>query len=288
MRLSTAINPERLPTFVIVGAQKAGTTSLWAYLRSHPQVFLSAVKEPGFFCEEITWTRGVEWYGQLFADAGGAVARGEASTYYTMYPYFAGVPERMASMVPDMKIIYVVRDPIARMRSGYVQLLADGDERRPMRVALLLDSRYVMLSRYAFQLDQYVDWFPESNILVLTAEELRDRQDDTLRRVCHFLGVGTEEALVTEAQLNASAGKRALRPAGRALRSIAVRERMAGPVRDRLFRAAQLSIASREIRPEEVAVDDDLRSRLASLLRDDVDRLRKWLGPSFDGWGLLD
>jgi hypothetical protein len=277
-----------LPTFCIVGAQKAGTTSLWAYLRSHPQVFLSDVKEPGFFCEEITWSRGPDWYGQLFAGAGDAIAVGEASTYYTMYPYFAGVPERMASMAPGLKIIYVVRDPIDRMRSAYVQLVSDGSEKRSMRVALLLDSRYVVLSRYAFQLDQYRDWFPESNILVLTAEELRDRRDESLQRVCRFIGVDDKTTPDSGGHYNASAGKRALRPAGRILRRIAVDERTPEPARARLFRTLRSSVTSRPIEPEELAVDDDLRSRLVALLRDDVDRLRKWMDPSFDGWGLLD
>lgn len=276
------------PTFLIVGAQKAGTTSLWAYLRTHPQVFLSAVKEPGFFCEEIAWSRGPEWYAQLFADAGDAVAVGEASTYYTMYPYFAGVPERMASMVPDLRIIYVVRDPIARMRSAYVQLLEEGSERRPMREALVLDSRYVTLSRYAFQLEQYRDWFPEAHILVLTAEELRDHRDGSLQRVCRFLGVDDQATLDSGGHHNVSAGKRAPRPAGRVLHRIATDERVPGSVRRRMLQALRSSVATRPIGAEELVVDDDLRSRLAALVRDDVDRLRKWMDPSFDGWGLLD
>jgi hypothetical protein len=277
-----------LPTFVIVGAQKAGTTSLWAYLGSHPQVFVSPEKEPGFFCREISWDRGLGWYEGLFAEAGEARAVGEASTYYTMYPFFAGVPERMASVVPDAKIVYVVRDPIARMRSSYVQLLAEGTEYRSLRTALLLDARYAVLSRYVFQLEQYLGWFPESNVLVVTAEDLRGHPVDTVDRVCRFLGVDSGVPLDLGTEHNVSAGKRALRSPGRLLRRAALDHRVPERVRRHLFEAAALPGASRPVHDDELVIDDDLRSRLADLVRDDVELLRRWMDPSFDGWGLLE
>ena len=79
-----------LPTFIVIGAGKAGTTSLWGYLRDHPQVFMSDPKELDFFTVEHNWSKGVGWYEAHFADAGDAVARGEASGSYTNWPNFAG------------------------------------------------------------------------------------------------------------------------------------------------------------------------------------------------------
>src|SRR5205807_10151578 len=75
-----------LPTFFVIGAMKAGTESLWQYLRRHPQVFMTEVKEPDYFAEELNWSRGLRWYTELFREAGIALAVGEASTSYSKFP----------------------------------------------------------------------------------------------------------------------------------------------------------------------------------------------------------
>src|SRR5688572_24468381 len=112
-----------LPNFFIIGAMKAGTTSLWQYLRRHPEIFMSKLKEPGYFTEELRWDQGIEWYRSLFDDAGSARAVGEASTSYTKWPRFAGIPARMHALVPEARLIYLVRDPGDRIRSHYIHNL---------------------------------------------------------------------------------------------------------------------------------------------------------------------
>ncbi|HEY6932832.1 MAG TPA: hypothetical protein VI452_05490, partial [Marmoricola sp.] len=82
-----------LPNFIVIGAMKAGTTSLYQYLKHHDQVFMPPIKELDFFVAESNWCRGVGWYRHRFRDAGEAPARGEASVAYTQYPAHAGVPE---------------------------------------------------------------------------------------------------------------------------------------------------------------------------------------------------
>src|SRR5437016_1007207 len=109
-----------MPSFIVIGAQKAGTTSLDSYLRTHPQVAMSSVKETNFFVEERAWGKGRRWYEGLFDAAGTATAVGEASPTYSMFPLFAGVPERMARLLPEARLIYLVRDPIERIRSAYI------------------------------------------------------------------------------------------------------------------------------------------------------------------------
>src|SRR5204863_2222453 len=84
-----------LPNFLIIGAQKSGTTSLYRYLQMHPDVFMPRNKEPDFFVAERNWPMGLDWYEAHFAAARDAIAIGEASTTYTMYPHYAGVPERV-------------------------------------------------------------------------------------------------------------------------------------------------------------------------------------------------
>ena len=273
------------PTFLIIGAQKAATTSLWAYLRTHPEVYLPDYKEPGFFVAEMNWSRGLDWYERLFDGAGDAIARGEASPTYTMYPFFDGVPERIAAVMPDAKLIYVLRDPIERMRSMYVQLLADGTERRPMKDALLYDSRYAVLSSYALQLERYFACFCRSQILLLTSEELHDRREEVMRRVCAFLGVDPGAPMNLSDECNCSQGKRVPTALGRLLTPMTTerhphaRHQIACHWRHRLL--------SRAIPPEATFVSDELRHQLADVVGPDVERLAPWMGLSFTGWGLV-
>src|SRR3954454_7151346 len=103
------------PNFFIVGAMKSGTTTMARALSLHPRVFMSNPKELHYFVAGRNWGRGLEWYEEQFAAANGAVAVGEASVTYTQTPVSPGVAERMARLVPDARIIYLVRHPVERM-----------------------------------------------------------------------------------------------------------------------------------------------------------------------------
>jgi hypothetical protein len=180
-----------LPTFVVIGAMKAGTVSLRHYLDEHPDVFLGrggTFGEPNFFIAEDNWRRGRGWYESLFGGAGRAAAIGECSPSYTMAPAFRGVPERMAQVVPQARLVYVVRDPVARMQSMYMHQVSAGRERRRAEVALL-DDRYLGPSRYGFQLGAFLDHFGRSQVLVIASEVLRDRPREALSAVFDHLAV---------------------------------------------------------------------------------------------------
>ncbi|MBC7173545.1 MAG: sulfotransferase domain-containing protein, partial [Polyangiaceae bacterium] len=99
-------SPGRLPDFLIIGAAKSGTTTLFRYLINHSRVFDLAEKEPCFFDAEVNWGRGLDWYRNLFVGARDDQLCGEASTNYTRYPQVPGVPERIKRVVPDAKLIY--------------------------------------------------------------------------------------------------------------------------------------------------------------------------------------
>jgi len=107
-----------LPNLIIIGAMKCATTSLHYYLNLHPQISMSEEKELDFFIHKNNWHKGIEWYKTNFT--GNASVYGESSPNYTKYPFFNGVPERMHAVVPDAKLIYVVRDPIERIISHYI------------------------------------------------------------------------------------------------------------------------------------------------------------------------
>ena len=186
----TATTVGQLPNFLVIGAMKAGTTSLYHYLRGHPHVFMPSVKELDYFAREPRSNQGIEWYRRQFAPApAGAIAIGEASTLYTKHPRFPGVPERIAAQIPDAMLIYVVRDPIERIRSHYQHQVALGAERAPMAEAIFRDPIYLDTSRYAMQIDRYLEVFSPDQLLVLTSERLRADREVAVREILAFLGL---------------------------------------------------------------------------------------------------
>jgi hypothetical protein len=148
---------------VVIGAMKAGTVTLRHYLDEHPDVSLGGgmFGEPNFFVEEDSWPPGRGWYESLFDAADRAAAIGECSPSYTWAHVYHGVPERMARVIPEARLVYVVRDPIARMQSMYMHQVSAGRERRRADVALL-DDRYLGPSLYGFQLAAFLDHFDRS------------------------------------------------------------------------------------------------------------------------------
>jgi hypothetical protein len=286
-----------LPTFIVIGAMKSGTTSLYHYLRNHEQIFMPKVKELDFFAEGANWSRGLDWYRQQFSGAGDALARGEASTLYTKFPQYEGVPERIAAVVPDVRLIYLVRDPIVRMRSHYQHRVALGAETSPPEVALLENPIYLAYSRYAMQIEQYREFFPQEQLLVVTSEALRHHRAATIQQVYEFLGVDptlSPPALGTEFYKTAQRRsypplvwtarrivKRHVPQAKRAkemVDSLKARRTAGGP--------ADGEGAGPASAEADAMISPVLRKELADLLRDDVARLRTYMPPGFDGWGL--
>jgi hypothetical protein len=287
-----------LPNFVVIGAMKAGTTSLWSYLRGHPQVFMTDYKEPSYFSAERNWHRGREWYESLFSGAGEAVAVGEASTAYTKHPVHDGVPERMARLIPEARLVYLVRDPIERVRSHCEFALRYAYEEGPPERAALEDPKYVTYSRYAFQIDQYLEWFPREQLLVVTSESLRSERRLTLRRIFEFLGVDPSW-VPPDLDVEYYASRRRLpRAFAQRLRQLPGYRRIARAVPPAVRSAYSRMATREEVRAAEraggqereghrpVRLAGDIRAELEHRLADDVARLRAFLGNEFDGWGL--
>lgn len=181
------------PGVIIIGAQKCGTSSLHKYLDRHPDIQMSAQKELNFFSEEYQWKKGADWYKRQFT--GNARIFGESSPGYTMYPVRQGVPQRMYELVPDAKLIYLVRDPIKRMISHYLDRFKGGREQRPVEQALLdpgEDNFYIHYSQYYAQLSRYLEFYPRSAIHVETASRLKNDRQAALRDIFRFLGVDPE------------------------------------------------------------------------------------------------
>jgi Sulfotransferase domain len=275
-----------LPTFVVIGAGKGGTVALYRYLRDHPEVFMSEIKELRFFVAERNWERGVEWYEEQFQAAGDAVAIGEASPIYTEYPQFDGVPERIAKVLPDVRLIYLVRHPIERLRSDYADRFLRGGEQRSPEVALASDPGYLNRSRYGMQVQRYLDYFPKEQLLLVKSEDLRGSRADALERIYSYIGVDEGwESSVLKREYHSTADWRLPRTSFGRIRASRPYRALSRFSPQFLKRAARPLITRRvgEIRPE---IPDDLRHELEEVLREDVRLLREQVGGDYDGWGL--
>jgi hypothetical protein len=208
-RATASVRP--LPNFLILGAQKAGTTALYAYLRWHPQVTGPSFKEVSFF--DRHYARGERWYRAHFP-ARRRPAIGEASPSYLLHPL---APERVAALLPDARLIVLLRNPIDRAFSHYQHEVALGreplsfedavaaeDERLRGEVERMLadpayfshawwNYTYVARGRYAEQIERWYAAFPRERLLVLFTEELAGEPGATYRRVLEFLGIGAHE-----------------------------------------------------------------------------------------------
>ena len=200
-------SPGALPNLVIIGSMKAGTSALHHYLDLHPDVAMSEPKELNFFFEGPAgrrsdfapqddngaawsagnWQRGTDWYAGHFS--AGTVVRGESSPGYTS-PGREAVARRMASTIPGARLIYLVRDPVARAISQYRHHVREGTERRSPEEALLdPESHYIQRSRYFERLQPFLMAFPADRIGMFSMEDLLSQRRTTLRSIFEFVGV---------------------------------------------------------------------------------------------------
>lgn len=197
-----------LPNFIVIGAAKAGTTALYWYLSEHPSVFMSRVKETNFFAYGVDHggrllygdpdvhhfpVTSLAQYQDLFADAGGAPAVGEASPIYLECPQAAG---RIRELLPAARLICCLRHPVERAYADYLMYLwrrgrrfdperdlaADAVWARP-------DSRWMAVSRYHAQLARYFEVFPRRQIHVFLFDDLKRGAAEAVQGVYRFLEI---------------------------------------------------------------------------------------------------
>jgi hypothetical protein len=264
------------PNLIVIGAQKCGTSALHYYLRQHPEIAMSKPKELNFFIDTRNWDRGVGWYEEHWPEE--TTVRGEASPNYTAHPHFGGVPEKMHSVVPDARLVFLVRDPISRMVSQYVHNYTKRAEHRDMATTVLDPKKtYLNRSRYMFQLEQVLPYYEPDKILVIDSGDLRDDRLPTLQRIFRFVGVDDSfDSKKYKEEKHRTADKERLNRFGAwALNNLS------RPNYNRLRRFVPRLIGKPIERPE---LDDDLRDELVGRLKEDADRLREFTGDPFASW----
>jgi hypothetical protein len=209
-RLTSALRP--LPDFMVVGAQKSGTTSLYSYIVRHPAVRTARLKELHYFDREFA--HGSAWYRSQFPLGLGTRSwrTGEATPYYLAHPL---VPARAARLVPNARIIVLLRNPIDRAYSHYQHSANRGQEHRTFEEALEVEAElirpeeariasnpgyrsidherrsYLTRGLYAEQLERWFEHFPPEQVLVLLSEALFQSPEAEVSKVFAFMGLSS-------------------------------------------------------------------------------------------------
>ena len=183
-----------LPNALIGGAPKCGTTSLAAALAGHPDIFIPYRKELSFFNADSNYERGLDWYGRFFREGSEKPIRLEATPDYLASEESC---RRIWGDLPSCRLIFLVRDPVARAHSHYWFRVRSGRESRAFVEALRDEQRspddpdcyLIRHGQYAEQLRRYFDAFQREKILVVRFSELTRRPQASLQHVHEFLGV---------------------------------------------------------------------------------------------------
>ena len=302
-----------LPNFVVAGAPRCGTTSLHYYLRKHPQVCMSTIKEPNFFlfdeqgrpfvAEEPIIRKSVRTqadYEALFRPSPGTSATGDVSPLYLHTPESPGRIRDVCGT--DTRIVALVRRPAARAWSHFLHAMSEVPaDRRDEAFAELVDAELagaagdgpyrtrthlVRLGLYDEQVARYQETFGAERVLVLLMEELDGDTPGTLASICSFLGVDAAVDLGAEQRYNTtgagtptgwSAAKKVLRRVQPALKA-ALPPRVVARLAE--VRASRLDAGAGAAPP----VPPDVARRIADWCADDVESLGRRIGRDLSAW----
>lgn len=217
-----------LPNFLIIGTQKSGTTALAHHLTKHPQIYISPVKEPGFFdfeghkpnfCGPKDWelyrsvTTSIEDYSNLFEGVTGEIAIGEATTWYM---YSQKAPEYIYRYIPDVKLIAILRNPVDRAYSAFLHAIRDNREMFTNFAHALEEEEtrinqnweylwhYKQMGFYSVQLERYFTLFNSSQIRIYLYEDLKNNPTELLNDICQFLNVDEAQMPKMSQYINSS------------------------------------------------------------------------------------
>lgn len=284
---------------LIIGAMKAGTTTLFDHLARHPHIAGSNPKEPGFFAFDDLFENGRDWYEGLFNfDPAWHKIALDASTDYAKFPHCGDVPARLAAYGGEFRLIYALRHPLRRIESHAQHVQHKGREvgrigsaRADHSLDAGVSEVSLDISRYAMQLDQYKDYVDRGALMITSVERLAADPVGVARAACLHLGVDPG-LLPAEVRRRNEGGQtwraRELHPVWRAAAAVAplrgvVKAVVPQALRDRLrlkTRPATAAEGRFRLRPDEEAA-------LIEALSDDLRRLRDVYG--FDcatEWGI--
>lgn len=289
-----------LPTFVVIGAAKAGTTALYWYLAEHPEIHMSPMKETNFFAYGADQAgrllygdpelhrfpvKSLAEYKELFRDAAGAVAVGEASPIYLECPDAA---RRMVDLIPDARIVCGLRHPVDRAYSDYLMYLRNRGLRFDSERELTTDagwaqpsSHWMQLGRYHDQLTRYFEVFPREHIHVFLFDDLRRNPLETVQSIYSFLAADPEFVPDLDTPHNVG-GLPASMALERFLTSKRIRAAMEPWIPRRVTNLVRrMRTSNLQPAPQLPA---ELRTTLSSHFSDDIVKTAALIGRDLSGW----
>ena len=276
-----------LPTFIIPGAAKAGTTTLYHYLRKHPEIFMSKIKEPNVFMNRRGEPMDIRHYEGMFDEYAGEKTVGEASVNYMVKPESA---ELIYEHIPDVKLIFSLRDPIKRAISHYwsrtnsrlsmgsmAEVIGQGRDAFPIYYGL-----------YSTHIQRFLEFFPRENIHVNILEEMNQDWDRTFERIFKFLGVSVDFKVEREENKNV-AKRRRFFIIHKIIKDLRRGHKYKG-IFPRTIRDVGKEITGKimEWNTESFKappVDPDIERRLAEFFIPEIEELEKFLGREIPSWG---
>ncbi len=281
----------RLPDFIIIGAMKSATSSLYDQLLQQPGIFMPELKEPNFFSNDEQFSRGLDWYSSLFDHAASTDLIGEASTHYTKFPTYPKTIERMAEILPSPRLIYVLRHPVERLISQYIHQWSEGEIKCGIDEALERHGELVSYSCYAQQLAPFIEAYGRQAILPVFFADIKGRPQETLEEICQFIGYPSNVEWKFElAKSNVSAQ----RMRKFAFYNLIVENPVATRLRRQLFsKAFRTKVRNLFTLQKKPALSENSLAHLKQLFDKDLAVLGKWLGckvtcANFNSLGSID
>lgn len=287
-----------IPSFFVVGAQKAGTTALHYHLARHPDLFLPKIKETHFFNDSHgEWQYGFDYYLEKYftAETKKELA-GEVDPEYLFFPETAG---RIAAHLPDAKMIIIFREPVSRAYSHYWMSVYRELEKLDFATAIKRENERMKLGRkpmsyysyvsrgyYFKQLQTYLEYFPRNNMLFLLSEDLKYRPQETLSEVYRFLGIRP----IPYVPLPKALTNQAAKPISRHLNELLVYPSITKRILKRLIpdttrHSLRLIIQNVNKRPIQLPpIPEDIRISLIELYRVDIINLADLISRNLDSW----
>lgn len=277
---------DMLPDFLIIGRPKCGSTSVAGWLADQPDICFCRVKEPRFFHRDDQWRRGLDWYRSLFSHAQPGQLLGEATVGYTNPHIAQRTAGRIAEVLPGARLIYLLRDPVDRIRSEYRHQRSFRTEPSGTIVGALErpGSDYVAHTQYFTCLAPYIERFPREQILVVRMEDVAAPDRSGWRAILEHLGLTDRPR--PEGRLNVSADRGLQARTSRRILDKAipprVRQRLPVGVRDLGRRVAWRRGAG--FRRMLEASEADIPAHLLAPVWQDIARLEEWLGVTSPLW----
>lgn len=282
--VGTMSNSTTKPDFLIIGSPKSGTTTLWHLIRQHPDIFMPEMKEPMFFSHN--YERGWDWYRSLFSDAEPHQIKGEASPVYSMCGSYPHVVERIATDLPDARLIFIVRHPMKQVESHWLQFrkVSARNISHDFNQAVKDNISLLDTAMYWRQMQAYLGHFSKESIQILFFDDLISDSHQVCQEVCRFLGVdenGLPENMDTEPQ-NVAANHQVDTKLVTKMRQSGFLEKAASIMPSPIVRLAK-RILKRPIvgKPEWNA---EVRTHAIETLQPDAKQFLEWAGADVDRW----